>query len=117
MSISEHFRYRNDIFQSDIFVSDIGITDVDVRCRISPTLRSMSMPTYVENVALCGSLGGVCSQSYIYFGTFPTKLLLKSQLSLRMCRPLYCKGENSFFTVGMMTKRLQAGTVSKVLDC
>jgi hypothetical protein len=45
-SISEHFRYRNDIFQSDIFVSDIGITDVDVGCRISPTLRSMSMPTY-----------------------------------------------------------------------
>jgi hypothetical protein len=30
MSISEHFRYRNDVFQSDIFVSDIGITDVDV---------------------------------------------------------------------------------------
>ncbi len=46
MSISEHFRYRNDVFQSDIFVSDIGITDVDVGCRISPTLRSMSMPTY-----------------------------------------------------------------------
>jgi hypothetical protein len=47
MSISEHFQYRNDIFQSDIFVSDIGITDVDVGCRTSPTLRSMSMPTYV----------------------------------------------------------------------
>jgi hypothetical protein len=46
MLISEHFRYRNDFFQSDIFVSDIGITDVDVGCRISPTLRSMSMPTY-----------------------------------------------------------------------
>ncbi len=46
MSISEHFRYRNDVFQSVIFVSDIGITDVDVGCRISPTLRSMSMPTY-----------------------------------------------------------------------
>jgi hypothetical protein len=30
MSISEHFRYPNDVFQSDIFVSDIGITDVDV---------------------------------------------------------------------------------------
>jgi hypothetical protein len=45
MSISEHFRYRNDSFQSDIFVSDIGITDVNIRCRISPTLRSMSMPT------------------------------------------------------------------------
>jgi hypothetical protein len=41
MSISEHFRYQNDVFQSDIFVSDI-----DVGCRISPTLRSMSMPTY-----------------------------------------------------------------------
>jgi hypothetical protein len=36
----------DDVFQSDIFVSDIGITDVDVGCRISPTLRSMSMPTY-----------------------------------------------------------------------
>jgi hypothetical protein len=47
MSISEVFRYRNDVFQSDIFVSDIGITYVDVGCRISPTLRSMSMPTYV----------------------------------------------------------------------
>jgi hypothetical protein len=50
MSISEHFRYRNDVFQSDIFVSDIGITDVNVGCRISPTLRSMSMPTYVQVV-------------------------------------------------------------------
>jgi hypothetical protein len=48
MSISEHFRYRNDIFQSDIFVSYIGITDFDVGCRISPTLRSMSMPTYAR---------------------------------------------------------------------
>jgi hypothetical protein len=46
MSISEHFRYWNDSFQSDIFVSDIRITDVDVGCRISPTLASMSMPTY-----------------------------------------------------------------------
>ncbi len=44
LPISEHFRYRNDVFQSDIFVSDIGITDVG--CHISPTLRSMSMPTY-----------------------------------------------------------------------
>jgi hypothetical protein len=35
MSISEHFGYRNDVFQSDIFVSDIGITDVDVGCRMS----------------------------------------------------------------------------------
>ncbi len=49
MSISEHFRYRNDVFQSDIFVSEIGITDVDVGCWISPTLRSMSMPTYAKN--------------------------------------------------------------------
>jgi hypothetical protein len=48
MSISELFRYRNDNFQSDIFSSDIGITDVDVGCQISPTLRSMSMPTYVD---------------------------------------------------------------------
>ncbi len=46
MSISEHFRYRIDSFQSDIFVSNIGITDVDVGCRISPTLRPMSMPNY-----------------------------------------------------------------------
>jgi hypothetical protein len=46
MLISEHFQYRNDVFQSDIFVSDIGITDVDVGCRILPTLRSMSMRTY-----------------------------------------------------------------------
>jgi hypothetical protein len=46
MSISELFRYRNDSFQSDMFSSDIGITDVDVGCRISPTLRSTSMPTY-----------------------------------------------------------------------
>ncbi len=45
MLISELFRYRNDSFQSDIFSSDIGITDVDVGCRISPTLRSMLMPT------------------------------------------------------------------------
>ncbi len=46
--MTEHFRYWNDVVQSDIFVSDIGITDVDVDvgCRISPTLRSMSMPTY-----------------------------------------------------------------------
>jgi hypothetical protein len=46
MSISELFRYWNDSFQSDICSSDMGITDVDVGCRISPTLRSMSMPTY-----------------------------------------------------------------------
>ncbi len=39
-------RYWNDCFQSDIFFSDIGLTDDDVRCRISPTSRSMSMPTY-----------------------------------------------------------------------
>ncbi len=44
MSISEPFRYRNDVFQSDIFVSENGITDVGVGYRISPTLRSMSMP-------------------------------------------------------------------------
>jgi hypothetical protein len=46
MLISEPFRYRNDSFQSNIFSSDIGITDVDVGCRISPILRSVSMPTY-----------------------------------------------------------------------
>jgi hypothetical protein len=61
MSISEHFRYRNDVCQSDIFVSDIGITDVDVGYQISPTLRSMSMPTYghgwVEGVSRQGRWG------------------------------------------------------------
>ncbi len=46
MSISGLFQYRNDSFQSDIFSSNIRIADVDVRCRISPTLRSMSIPTY-----------------------------------------------------------------------
>jgi hypothetical protein len=56
MSISEHFRYRNDVFQSSIFVSDIGITDIDVRCRISPTLRSMSMSTYASYVVDCYSV-------------------------------------------------------------
>jgi hypothetical protein len=48
MSISEHFRYRNDGFPSNIFVSDIGITDDNVGCWISPTLRSMLMPTYAQ---------------------------------------------------------------------
>jgi hypothetical protein len=52
MSISEPFRYRNDSFQSDIFSSDIGITDVDVGSRISPILRSMSMPTYAYKYIL-----------------------------------------------------------------
>ncbi len=50
MSISEQFQFRNDSFQSDIVSSDIGITDVDVGCRISPTLRSMSMPTYTLSI-------------------------------------------------------------------
>jgi hypothetical protein len=50
MSKSEHFQYRNDVFQSDIFVSDIGITDADVGYWISPTLRSMSMPTYAFGI-------------------------------------------------------------------
>jgi hypothetical protein len=43
MSISEQFRYRNDVFQPDIFVSAIGIAYVDVgnrrhwdRCRCPP---------------------------------------------------------------------------------
>jgi hypothetical protein len=54
MLILEHFRYRNDVFQSDIFVSDIGIRDFDVGFRISPTLRSMSMPTYGYNKILAG---------------------------------------------------------------
>jgi hypothetical protein len=52
MFISEHFRYRNDGFQSNIFVSDIGITDVNVGCQISPTLRSMLMPTYGVHIYL-----------------------------------------------------------------
>jgi hypothetical protein len=30
MSISEHFRYQTDSFQSDMFFSYIRITDVDV---------------------------------------------------------------------------------------
>ncbi len=45
MSISENFRYRNDVFYSDIFVSDIGqmlMSDVGYRRH----LRSMLMPTY-----------------------------------------------------------------------
>ncbi len=46
--ISGLFRHRNNSFHSDIFSADIGITDVDVRCRILPKLRSMSMPTYVK---------------------------------------------------------------------
>ncbi len=45
-------RYQNESFQSNIFSYDIGITDVDVGCRILPTLRSMSMPTYGCSVAL-----------------------------------------------------------------
>jgi hypothetical protein len=52
MSILKPFRYRNDSFQSDIFSSDIGVTDVDVGCRMSPILRSMSMPTYAYNPIL-----------------------------------------------------------------
>jgi hypothetical protein len=45
-----HFGMDSDVdigsFSSDIFSSNIRITDVDVGCQISPTLRSMSMPTY-----------------------------------------------------------------------
>ncbi len=77
MSISEHFRYRNDVFPSGIFVSDIGITDVDVGCRISPTLRSMSMPTYGYQVPLmqhwCRRLGSralLCLHSLLDTSTF-----------------------------------------------
>jgi hypothetical protein len=56
MSILEHFRCWNECFQSDIFVSDIGITGVDVGCKISLTLRSISMPTdeSVHNNCVCG---------------------------------------------------------------
>jgi hypothetical protein len=64
MSISEHFRYRNDVFQSDIFVSDIGITNIDVGCRISPTLRPMSMPTYDCSQELRVSAGSNRSGAY-----------------------------------------------------
>ncbi len=53
MSISELFLYRKDSFQCDIFSSNIGIPDVDVGCRILPTLRSMSMPTYGFQSAIC----------------------------------------------------------------
>jgi hypothetical protein len=49
MSISEHFRYQNDVFQSDVFVSDIGITDGYVGCQISPKLRSTMKPTYGQD--------------------------------------------------------------------
>jgi hypothetical protein len=76
MSISEPFRYRYEVFQSDIFVSDIGITDVDVGYRISPTLRSMSMPTYADWGHHCGSKRdkrydstGLFTVTYIYTGT------------------------------------------------
>jgi hypothetical protein len=58
MSILEPFRYRNDSFQSDIFSSDIGLTDVDVGCRISPILRSMSMPTFGFHLPQQGEEGG-----------------------------------------------------------
>ncbi len=57
MSISEHFRYQNDVFHSNIFVSDIGITDVDVEGWISPTLRLMSMPTYAYNIGTVSDEG------------------------------------------------------------
>jgi hypothetical protein len=60
MSISEHFRYGNDSFQSYIFVSDIGMTYLDAGCRISPILRSMSMPTnacHLKYVYIC-KVGG-----------------------------------------------------------
>jgi hypothetical protein len=60
MSISELFQYRNDRFQSDIFSSNIGITDVDVGCRISQTIGSMSMPTYAYLRA-----------NYIFYGDSP----------------------------------------------
>ncbi len=59
MSILEHYRYPTDSFQSDIFFSDIGITDVNVGCRISPTLGSMSMPTYENNnIQMCAHSRG-----------------------------------------------------------
>jgi hypothetical protein len=59
MSISEHFRYRNNVFQSDIFVSVIGMTDVDVGCRISPIFRSMSMPTYDQTLVMEAAIAGL----------------------------------------------------------
>jgi hypothetical protein len=85
MSISELFRYRDDSFQSDIFSSDIVITDVDVKCRISPTFRSVLMPTYV-NICdllcflLCNYLHmvlqlKVCSVVPLCLSYFPVGLL------------------------------------------
>ncbi len=78
MLISEHFQYQNNVFQSDIFVSDIGIPDVDVGCRISPTLRSMSMPTYSKythpQVGWGGGGGMTCRHNrlahVLFFGNF-----------------------------------------------
>jgi hypothetical protein len=83
MSISEHFWYRNDVFQSDIFVSDIGITDVDVGCRISPKLRSMSMPTYVtlaHTRSICMQQHRVLGQEYIFNPRQGKTLLVHPQI-------------------------------------
>jgi hypothetical protein len=63
MSISELFQYRNDSFQSDIFSSDIVITDVDVGRQISPTLRSMSMPTGSDFSVIISVLSKKCKKS------------------------------------------------------
>jgi hypothetical protein len=59
------FRYRTDVFQSDIYVSNIRITDVDIGCRISPTLRSMSMPTYG-----CSYRFTYSSRTRLYYGPY-----------------------------------------------
>ncbi len=62
MSISEHFRYRNYVFQSDIFVSDIRITDVDVgyrrhwaRCRCPP-MQDTNYLWFTAKVQVCYSV-------------------------------------------------------------
>ncbi len=75
MSILEHFRYRNGVFQSDIFLSDIGITDVDVGCRISPTLRSMLMPTYGSHVVYWRNLPPNC---FSFSGNFTLQMIRHS---------------------------------------
>jgi hypothetical protein len=86
MSISEHFRYRNDVFQSDIFVSDIGLTDDDVGCRISPTLISLSMPTYEHDVL---SLAGITLPAIVLLQT--TVCLIWHVLGVRAVKiPAYC---------------------------
>jgi hypothetical protein len=88
MSISKHFWYQNDVFQSDIFVSDIEITDVNVGCQISPTLRSMSMPTYApehQNVATIFILTSQASVTICWLVSW-TFILFSAALFVRMAK-------------------------------